>query len=118
MIADILVIVIALLHLGFLALEMYFWQKPLGLKIFGTTKDFAKESSTLAFNQGLYNGFLAAGLFWGLLTHDVVFSFDIKVFFLACITIAGIFGGLTVKRSIFFIQAFPAIITILLLRLQ
>jgi putative membrane protein len=117
-IADCIVILVAILHLGFLALEMYFWQKPLGMKIFGTTKEFAKESGPLAFNQGLYNGFLAAGLFWGLLTHDAIFSFDIKVFFLACITIAGIFGGLTVKRSIFFIQALPAIIAILLLRLQ
>jgi putative membrane protein len=107
--ANILVTVIALLHLGFLYLEMFLWDKPRGLRTFNMTAEVAKQSKTLAMNQGLYNGFLSAGLIWGLFAGDAV-----KIFFLSCVIIAGIFGALTVsKRPIFYIQAIPAILGLL-----
>ena len=107
--ANVLVVIVALLHIGFLALEMFFWDHPIGRKHFGLTPEFAKESATLAANQGLYNGFLAAGLLWGL----VVNSAAIKIFFLLCVLIAGIFGGFTARRSILYIQALPALLALL-----
>ncbi|ESQ83844.1 hypothetical protein AEAC466_10970 [Asticcacaulis sp. AC466] len=114
LIANIIVGVIAGLHIGFLILEMFLWQTPFGRKTFGLTPDFAAQSAKLAANQGLYNGFLAAGLIWGLLTPD---GFYIKVFFLSCVIVAGLYGGLTVKKSILIIQAVPAIIALVLLHL-
>ena len=114
-IANIIVAVIAALHIGFLILEMCLWQTPFGRRIFGLTPDFAAASAKLAANQGLYNGFLAAGLIWGLLApHD---GFYIKVFFLTCVIVAGLYGGFTVKKSILFIQALPALIALVLLHL-
>ena len=110
-IADILIAVIAALHAGFLVLEMLLWQTPVGRKIFGTTPDFAAQSAKLAANQGLYNGFLAAGLVWGLVTAN----HDAKVFFLACVAVAGLYGGITVKRSILVIQALPAVVALALM---
>ena len=101
---------VALLHLGFLAIEMFLWDKPTGRGIFHTTAEFATQSKTLAANQGLYNGFLAAGLTWGLFAGDAV-----KLFFLSCVTVAGIFGAFTVGRRIFYIQALPALIGLVLL---
>jgi putative membrane protein len=105
LLANILVAVVALLHLGFLYLEMFLWDKPRGLRTFNMTAEVAKQSKTLAMNQGLYNGFLAAGLIWGLFEGDAV-----KIFFLSCVIIAGIFGALTVSKRIFYIQAIPAIL--------
>ena len=108
-----LIVLIALLHIYFLILEMFLWATPRGRKVFNLQADFAKASKTLAANQGLYNGFLAAGLLWGLLSVDN--SVAIYLFFLSCITIAGIYGGLTVSKKIFFIQAVPALIALNLL---
>ncbi|HEU0290597.1 MAG TPA: DUF1304 domain-containing protein [Burkholderiales bacterium] len=110
--ADIGVALVALLHLYFLVLEMFFWDKPLGLRIFGLTPEFAKASRTLAANQGLYNGFLAAGLVWGLFLETAGGS--IKLFFLGCVVVAGVFGAMTVNRRILWIQTLPGIIAIFL----
>ena len=104
---------IALLHCYFLVLEMFLWDKPLGRKTFNLSTSYAKASKKLAANQGLYNGFLAAGLVWGLLLGSA--GTAILIFFLSCIVIAGIFGGLTVSKRIFFIQALPAIIALVLM---
>jgi putative membrane protein len=110
-IANILITLIALLHLYFLILEMFFWDKPLGLRTFNQTPEKAKASKVLAANQGLYNGFLAAGLLWGLYLD----AENIQVFFLCCILIAGIFGAATANRRILFIQALPAAISLALI---
>jgi putative membrane protein len=96
---------VALLHLYFLALEMFFWEKPLGLRVFGLTPEFAKASRALAANQGLYNGFIVAGLVWGLSVGTAGDS--IKIFFLGCVIVAGVFGALTVNRRILWVQAIP-----------
>ncbi len=110
--ANIAVAVVALLHVYFLLLEMVFWDKPLGRRTFGLTPEFAAASKSLAANQGLYNGFLAAGLVWGLLAGDS--GHAIKVFFLACIVIAGVFGTITANRKILFVQALPGAVAIAL----
>ncbi len=102
----------AFLHIGFLVIEMILWNKPAGRKIFHTTSDFAQQTGALAANQGLYNGFLAAGLIWGIFTGDAV-----KIFFLSCVVIAGIFGAFTVSKRIFFIQALPALTALVLILL-
>ena len=112
-ISNILIAVIAALHAGFLILEMFLWKTAFGRRTFGLTKEFAEESAKLAANQGLYNGFLAAGLVWGLLAATG--ALEIKTFFLACVVIAGLYGGITVKRSILVIQALPAVIALALL---
>jgi putative membrane protein len=104
-VANIAVALVALLHLYFLILEMLFWEKPLGLRVFGLTPEFAKASRALAANQGLYNGFIAAGLVWGLSLGGAGDS--IKIFFLGCVIVAGVFGALTVNRRILWVQAFP-----------
>ncbi len=107
LLAQILVGIVAALHVGFLLLEMFLWNTPRGRATFGTTREFAAESTTLAANQGLYNGFLAAGLVWGLVAADPV-GFQVTVFFLLCVIIAGLYGAKTVSRRILFIQAVPA----------
>lgn len=104
--ANILTALVAVLHFGILVLEMFFWNHPVGQRIFGMSPEVAASSAVLAANQGLYNGFLAAGLIWGLISDRR----DVKIFFLVCIVIAGIFGGLTAKTSIIFTQALPALI--------
>jgi len=104
MVAACLVGLVILAHLGFLVLEMFYWDHPIGRQIFSMTPDESAASAVLAMNQGLYNGFLAAGLVWGLWTG----RFDVKLFFLACVIVAGIFGGLTAKYTIVFTQALPA----------
>jgi putative membrane protein len=109
--ADGLVVLVALEHLGFLVLEMFLWTKPIGLKVFRQSADRARASAALAANQGLYNGFLAAGLVWGL----VASSLDVKLFFLACVVAAGVFGAFTVSRRILLVQAAPAALAALLL---
>jgi putative membrane protein len=107
-IANIVVGVVALLHVYFLILEMFYWNKPLGLKTFKQTQESADASKVLAANQGLYNGFLAAGLFWGLSLGGAGLS--IKVFFLLCVVVAGVYGAATVGKKILFVQALPAAI--------
>jgi len=104
--ADILVALVALLHVWFLVLEMFLWDKPTGLKTFRHSAEEAATSKVLAANQGLYNGFLAAGLFWGLTLGTAGTS--VKVFFLACVIVAGVYGAVTVGRKILFVQALPA----------
>ena len=115
--ANIVIAVIALLHLWFLILEMFLWTKPAGRRAFGITAEFAEQSKALAANQGLYNGFLAAGLVWGLCLSGGA-GFHVKLFFLTCVLIAGIFGGLTVGRKILWIQALPALIALVLIHLN
>ena len=104
--ASVLVGLVAALHFYFLVLEMLLWEKPAGRRAFGTTPEFAKASRVLAANQGLYNGFLAAGLAWGLWLGAA--GVAIKVFFLGCVVVAGLFGAATARRKILFIQALPA----------
>jgi putative membrane protein len=110
-IVNTVIIIVALLHLYFLVLEMFFWDKPLGLKTFKLTPDFAKASKVLASNQGLYNGFLAAGLLWSLWRGDVA----TQLFFLCCVLVAGVYGAITVGKKILFIQALPAALGLLFL---
>ena len=114
--ANIVIVIVALLHLYFLVLEMFLWDKPAGLRAFGQTKEQAAVSKVLAANQGLYNGFLAAGLFWGVSMGDA--GFGVKVFFLSCILAAGLFGGATASRKILIVQALPAVIGLILLLLS
>lgn len=111
-IANIAVALVALLHVYFLVLEMFLWDKPRGLKAFGLTPEFASTSRSLAANQGLYNGFLAAGLVWGLALG--VAGDSIKIFFLGCIALAGIFGAVTANPKILWVQALPACIALAL----
>ncbi len=111
--ARILVGLVALIHLYILVLEMFLWRTDRGRAAFGLTEDFARQSATLAANQGLYNGFLAAGLAFGLATGDVSF----QIFFLSCVVIAGIYGAATVSRRILFVQATPAVVALALVLL-
>jgi putative membrane protein len=105
-----IVVLVALEHLWFLVLEMFLWTRPIGLKTFRNTLERAQQSATLAANQGLYNGFLAAGLIWGLLHPDPGVGLQITVFFLGCVVVAGVFGAITVSRRILWIQALPALV--------
>jgi len=107
--ANIMVGLVALLHAYFLVLEMFLWDTPRGRRVFGTTPEYAAASKTLAANQGLYNGFLAAGLIWGLFAGDPV-----KIFFLACVIVAGVYGATTVNLKILWVQAVPAVIALAL----
>ncbi len=111
-VANIVVGLVAALHVYFLVLEMFLWDKPAGLRAFGQTLEAAKASKVLAANQGLYNGFLAAGLFWGLTLGENGSS--VKVFFLVCVLVAGLYGAATASRKILFVQAIPAAIGLLL----
>jgi putative membrane protein len=111
-IADVVVALIALLHVYILVLEMFLWDKPAGLRAFGHTREAAAASKVLAANQGLYNGFLAAGLFWGLSLGSG--GTGVKLFFLACILVAGLYGAATASRKILFVQAVPALIGLVL----
>jgi putative membrane protein len=104
-----LVVIVALLHVGFLVLEMFLWTGPIGQRVFAMTPEFAAQSAVLAANQGLYNGFLAAGLLWGAIAHRR----DVMIFFLLCVLVAGVYGGLTAKMSILYIQAAPALVALL-----
>ena len=111
LIANILTGIVALLHVGFLILEMFLWDHPFGRKRFGMTPEYSKASASLAANQGLYNGFLAAGLVWGLLSGD----FATEAFFLICVLVAGLYGGLTTKRTILYLQALPGLLALVFL---
>ena len=112
--ANILVAVVALAHLGFLVFEMFLWDHPVGRKIFAMTPEVSASSAALAANQGLYNGFLAAGLLWGLWVGRT----DVQIFFLACVIVAGLFGAFTAKFTILFIQALPGLIALALVLLS
>lgn len=105
-----LVVLVALLHVYFLVLEMFLWTRPFGRRVFGTTPEQAASSATLAMNQGLYNGFLAAGLGWGVWREDP----GVVVFFLACVIVAGVFGAATANRRILWFQAVPAVVALAL----
>lgn len=113
--ANAVVLLVALLHLYILVLEMFLWDKPRGMKAFGLTPEMAAQTKVLAANQGLYNGFLAAGLLWGLALGPGGQS--VKVFFLLCVLVAGVYGAATANKRILFIQALPAAIGLLLLML-
>ena len=113
MIATALTGLVALLHLYFLYLEMVLWDTPAGRKVFGTTAQFSAQSKALAINQGLYNGFLAAGLIWSLVHPDPAIAYQLKLFFLGCVLVAGLYGGATASRKIFVIQALPAAIALI-----
>ena len=115
-VANIVVALVALLHAYFLVLEMFLWDKPTGLRTFGHTLEAAKASKVLAANQGLYNGFLAAGLVWGLMLGSG--GTNIKLFFLGCVLIAGLYGAVTASRKILFVQALPAAMALALLLLS
>jgi putative membrane protein len=108
-VATILTALVAIEHIGIMILEMFFWDHPVGQRIFGMTPEISAASATLAANQGLYNGFLAVGLFWGLLSERR----EIKLFFLGCVVVAGLFGGATAKTSILLTQAMPAALAFL-----
>ncbi|MCH7335744.1 DUF1304 domain-containing protein [Acinetobacter sp. NIPH 2699] len=112
MFAQILIALIAVLHVYILVLEMFLWDKPMGLKAFGNSLEKAQLTKVLAQNQGLYNGFLAAGLFWALLA-PADFAVSIANFFLGCVLVAGIYGGLTASKKIIYIQAVPALIALI-----
>jgi putative membrane protein len=111
-ITNIVVGLVAALHIYFLILEMFLWDKPVGLRVFGNTRESAKTTKVLAMNQGLYNGFLAAGLVWGLSLGAA--GDPVKIFFLVCVVVAGVFGGLTASRKILLVQALPASIGLML----
>ena len=106
MISNLLIGAVALIHIYIVVLEMIWWDTPRGRRAFGMTAEFSAATRVLAANQGLYNGFLAAGLIWGLWLGDAGFS--VKVFFLACVVVAGVFGAATASRKILYIQALPA----------
>ena len=110
-----LVLLVALEHVYFLYSEMFLWTRPKGLKTFGNTPEKAEASKVLAANQGLYNGFLAAGLIWGLIYPNAAAGVHIQMFFLACVIVAGIYGGLTVSMRIMYLQAGPALLATLIL---
>lgn len=110
MVSTVLVALVALEHLYILVLEMFMWTTPRARKAFGTTLPFAQETKSLAANQGLYNGFLAAGLIWGLLHPNDAFAFQIQLFFLICVAVAAVYGSITAKKSILYMQGLPAFI--------
>lgn len=107
--------IIGALHVYILVMEMLLWETPRVRRVFGTTAEFASNSKVLAANQGLYNGFLAAGLFWGLWQGET--GRDVLAFFFICVVVAGIYGAVTVSRRIFFVQALPAILALVAMAL-
>ena len=112
--ANLAVGLVALLHGYFLVLEMFLWTKPYGRRVFGLTPEKAELTRSLAANQGLYNGFLAAGLVWGLMAGTGADGHTVKVFFLGCVIVAGIFGALTASRKILWVQAVPGAVALAL----
>ena len=106
-VANALVVLVVVIHVYIVILEMFLWRTERGMQAFGTTQAFADQSAPLAANQGLYNGFLVAGLIWGLIAADPI-GFQVKVFFLACVVVAGLYGAATVSRRILVVQALPA----------
>lgn len=116
--ALLLILFVALEHILFMVLEMFYWNRKLGRKIFGHNREDGEKSRVLAANQGLYNGFIAAGLIWGVAHPSTSLGQQIILFFLICATIAGIYGGLTAKKSIVFIQGLPAFIAAVLVAIE
>lgn len=112
LIANVLVALVAALHVFFLILEMFLWDRPLGLKVFRNSPEKAEITKVLAANQGLYNGFLAAGLIWGLVHGNPAFALQIKAFFLLCVIVAGAYGAATVSTRILMVQALPAAVAL------
>jgi putative membrane protein len=112
--ANSLVALVAVLHLGFLVLEMFLWTTPTGRRVFGLDPEFAERSKALAANQGLYNGFLVAGLVWGLVSGRT----DVRVFFLVCVVVAGVYGAATVNKRILVVQAVPAAVALVAVALS
>jgi putative membrane protein len=110
--SEIAVLLVALLHGYFLVLEMFLWEKPAGRKAFGLSKELAASTKVMAANQGLYNGFIAVGLAWGVFQGAA--GYDFKVFFLLCVIVAGLYGALTANRKILFVQALPGLLALLL----
>ncbi len=108
----VLVALVAVEHLYILVLEMFMWTKPRALKVFGMTKEVAETSKTLAANLGLYNGFLAAGLLWGLFHPNAMIGEQVQIFFLSCVLVAAIYGGMSAKRSILIVQGVPALLAL------
>ena len=104
---------VAISHVGILVLEMFFWNHPVGQKIFAMTPEVAESSAVLAMNQGLYNGFLVAGLLWSLIIQDTQWAANVATFFLLCVAVAGVYGAATAGRRIFFVQTVPAVIAII-----
>ena len=117
-IAAVMVTIVAALHAYFLVLEMFLWRTPFGRRTFNMTQEVADASVVLAGNQGLYNGFLAAGLVWGLIAYGVVSGRAVLTFFLACVIIAGLYGGVTVSRRIVLVQSIPAAVALALVWLS
>lgn len=117
MLAAVFVGIVAIEHIYILILEMFLWTNPRGLKAFGQTKEQAEKSKSLAANQGLYNGFLAAGLVWGIVHPDAAIGRSIEIFFLICVIIAALYGGATAKKSIWLVQGLPAVIAIIVVLL-
>lgn len=113
LITSLLILLVAFLHFYFMVLEMILWTKPKGLKAFGMSLEDALKTQSLAANQGLYNGFLVAGLIWSLIHPEVEFAFQLSVFFLSCVIMAGLYGGYTVNKKVVFIQALPGFIALL-----
>lgn len=113
-----IVFLIALLHLYIMIIEMWFWDKPKGLKMFRLKQDFATNTKTLAANQGLYNGFLAAGLLWGIVQKQYLFGLQIQLFFLFCVFVAGLYGAFTTSKKILFVQSVPSTIAIILVAIN
>jgi len=109
----ILVALVAIEHIYILVLEMFLWTTPRAMRVFGVSKADAETSKTLAANLGLYNGFLAAGLIWGLTHPNNLIGEQVQIFFLACVLVAAVYGGLTAKKSILFVQGIPAILSML-----
>ncbi|MDQ6720150.1 MAG: DUF1304 domain-containing protein [Candidatus Dormibacteraeota bacterium] len=116
--AAIMVTIVAVLHIYILVLEMFLWRTPRGLRSFGMTQEVADSSAVLAANQGLYNGFLATGLLWGLIAYGIVRGRPILTFFLACVIVAGLYGGATVSRRIVLVQSAPAALALALVWLS
>jgi putative membrane protein len=115
-VAVVAVLLVAALHAYFMTLEMFLWTKPAGRKVFALTPEFAEATKSLAANQGLYNGFLVAGLLWGAIAFatGAANAFTTTCFFLVCVIVAGVFGAITVSRKILFVQAMPALIALAL----
>ena len=111
--AKVLVALVAIEHIYILILEMFLWTKPRTLKVFGLTAEFAEKTKAMAANQGLYNGFLAAGLIWGLSHSNLAFGLQIQIFFLLCVIIAAIYGAVTVQKSILFVQGLPGLVALI-----
>jgi putative membrane protein len=116
--STLLVCLAAFLQFYFMVLEMFLWTKPFGRKTFGMNAQKAEETKVLAANQGLYNGFLAAGLIWGLLNPNEAFGFQVQMFFLICMAVAGVYGAATANRKILFVQALPAALALVAINLR